>query len=190
MIVSYKDSDGDGVADNPDFFDEVVAPLVDPNTKLVFFELLTDFDDLERYLPVEPGLVNASFANLNAIEVVKNEFVNGQIFYTTTTKLFYKLEITTISGIIQRTLIPQTTYIARTGRGNLAFQYRHNSPLTNVIDPGTSNIIDLYLVTQTYYNGYQNYIRDTTGTVPEHLQIYAGLSKLFEHSTQWPAIAK
>ena len=170
VIVSYKDSDGDGVADNPDFFDEVVAPLVDPNTKLVFFELLTDFDDLERYLPVEPGLVNASFANLNAIEVVKNEFVNGQIFYTTTTKLFYKLEITTISGIIQRTLIPQTTYIARTGRGNLAFQYRHNSPLTNVIDPGTSNIIDLYLVTQTYYNGYQNYIRDTTGTVPEPSQ--------------------
>jgi hypothetical protein len=53
------------------------------------------------------------------------------------------------------------------GRGNLAFQYRHNSPLTNVIDPGSSNIIDIYLVTQGYYTSYQNYIRDTTGTVSE-----------------------
>jgi uncharacterized membrane protein YgcG len=36
-----------------------------------------------------------------------------------------------------------------------------------VIDPGVTNIIDLYVVEQQYYTQYQNYIRDTTGTVPE-----------------------
>jgi hypothetical protein len=56
-------------------------------------------------------------------------------------------------------------WIARTGRQSLYFQYRHNSPLTNRIDPGTSNIIDLYIVTQSYYTAYQNWLRDTTGTV-------------------------
>ena len=35
------------------------------------------------------------------------------------------------------------------------------------IDPGTTNIIDLYLVTQAYYIAYQNYVKDSTGTVPE-----------------------
>ena len=35
------------------------------------------------------------------------------------------------------------------------------------IDPGTTNIIDIYLLTQSYYTAYQNYIRDTTGTVKE-----------------------
>jgi hypothetical protein len=49
----------------------------------------------------------------------------------------------------------------------LYFQYRHNSPLTNRIDPGTTNIIDLYVVTQSYYTAYQNWIKDTTGTVVE-----------------------
>jgi hypothetical protein len=39
--------------------------------------------------------------------------------------------------------------------------------LTNVIDPGTTNIIDLYVVVESYYIAYQNWVRDTTNTVPE-----------------------
>jgi hypothetical protein len=39
--------------------------------------------------------------------------------------------------------------------------------LTNIIDPGITNIIDMYVVNQEYYTAYQNYIKDTTGTVPE-----------------------
>jgi hypothetical protein len=66
-----------------------------------------------------------------------------------------------------RTLVEQSDWIARNGRQALYFQYRHNSPLTNRIDPGTTNIIDLYVVTQSYYTAYQNWIKDTTGTVIE-----------------------
>jgi hypothetical protein len=51
----------------------------------------------------------------------------------------------------------------------LYFQYRHNSPLTNLIDPGSTNIIDLYVVTLEYYTAYQNWIKDSTGTVTEPL---------------------
>jgi hypothetical protein len=58
-------------------------------------------------------------------------------------------------------------FIARTGRQSLYFQYRHNSPLTSRLDPGTTNIIDLYVVTLEYYTAYQNWIKDSTGTVPE-----------------------
>ena len=39
--------------------------------------------------------------------------------------------------------------------------------MTNRIDPGSSNIIDLYLVTNAYYTSYINWLQDTTGTVPE-----------------------
>jgi hypothetical protein len=64
-------------------------------------------------------------------------------------------------------LIATTDYVARNGRQSLYFQYRHNSPLTTRIDPGTTNIIDVYVVTNEYYVSYQNYIRDVTGTIPE-----------------------
>jgi hypothetical protein len=51
------------------------------------------------------------------------------------------------------------------GRQELAYQYRHNSNNTTRIDPTTTNIIDLYLVTQAYYTEYTNWIQDTTGTM-------------------------
>jgi hypothetical protein len=168
VLVSYRDSDADGVADNPDFFDEIVAPNV--GRPLIFLQRLTDFDDLERWLPVEPGVVNAQYATKDEIELVKSEFVNGQVFYAYSTELFYILRVQLESGIIQRALIPTNDYQSRVGRQSLGFQYRHNSALTNVINPGSTNIIDSYIVTEEYYTAYQNYIRDTTGTVPEPAQ--------------------
>jgi hypothetical protein len=39
--------------------------------------------------------------------------------------------------------------------------------LTSRIDPGSTNIIDLYIVTNAYYTAYINWLQDTTGTVTE-----------------------
>lgn len=164
VLVSYRDSDNDGVPDNPDFFDEIVGPHVNPNQKLVFLQQTVDFDNLQRYLLVEPGIVNSDYATLDDIELVKSEWVPGQIFYAYSQDKFYQLTIST-TGV--RTLVETTGWIARTGRQALYYQYRHNATLTNRIDPGTTNIIDLYVVTQEYYTAYQNWIRDTTGTVAQ-----------------------
>ena len=62
---------------------------------------------------------------------------------------------------------PQPQYSMQPGRQGLQFQYKHNSNNTTRIDPATTNIIDLYLVTQAYYTAYQNWIQDTTNTVPK-----------------------
>ena len=179
VIVSYRDSDSDGVADDPDFFSEIVGPV--PTTPTadspwVFFEKTVDFDNLQRYLLVEPVRVNSDYATQDDIELVKTEYIIGQIFYAYGQEIytgpltgqigaFYELAIT---GTGVRTLVDVTiNWLARTGRPSLYFQYRHNAPLTDRIDPGTTNIIDLYVVTQSYYTAYQNWIRDSTGTVPE-----------------------
>ena len=164
VLVSYRDADSDGVPDNPDFFNEVVAPSVNSNLKLVFFQQTVDFDNLQRYLLVEPGVVNSDYPTYDAIELVKFQFSPGQIFYAYSEQAFYRLLIDT-AGV--RVITAESGWIARTGRQALYFQYRHNSPLTTRIDPGTTNIIDLYVVTQSYYTAYQNWIKDTTGTVIE-----------------------
>jgi len=162
VLVSYRDNDSDGVPDNPDFFDEIVAPNVNANSKLVSFEQIVDFDNLQRYVLVEPGRVNYDYATLAQLELAKAEWTPGQIFYTTTDQVFYRLDLTPTGA---RQLTALTGWIAKTGRQGLYFQYRHNSPLTNRIDPGTTNIIDIYVVTQSYYTAYQNWLRDTTNTV-------------------------
>jgi hypothetical protein len=166
VLISYRDSDPDGVPDNPDFFNEIVAPTVNPNLKLVFLQQTVDFDNLQRYLLVEPGVVNSDYPTYDNIELVKFQYSPGQVFYAYTDELFFTLTVNT-AGVRVITQAAEGDWIARTGRQALYFQYRHNSPLTNRIDPGTTNIIDLYVVTQSYYTAYQNWIKDTTGTVTE-----------------------
>ncbi len=164
ILVSYRDNDSDGVPDNPDFFNEIVAPDVNSNLKLVFLQQTVDFDNLQRYLLVEPGVVNSDYATYDDIELNKFQYSPGQYFYAYDQETFWLLTLTTAGTL---TLTEQTDWIARTGRQSLYFQYRHNAPLSSRIDPGTSNIIDLYIVTLAYYTAYQNWLRDTTGTVVE-----------------------
>jgi hypothetical protein len=125
---------------------------------------------------LEPGRVNATLATKDAIELVKSQYADGQIFYAYqqvnldgSIGAFYQLDVALVNGVYQSTLVLKNNFQTRTGRGALAFQYRHNSPLSNVIDPGVTNIIDTYVVVDEYYNAYLNYVRDVTGTVPEPL---------------------
>ena len=165
--ISYKDSDNDGIPDNPDYFETLVAPTTNPNNKRVYLQKTVDFDNLERYIPLASGVVNGQYATKDAIELVKSEFADKQVFYAYTDKLFYMLTVA-YNGV--RTITQALGYIVYTGRQDLYFQYRHNAPLSRRIDPGTTNIIDIYLVTDAYYTAYQNYVKDSTGTVKEPAQ--------------------
>lgn len=167
--ISYRDADSDGIPDNPDFFTEIVAPETNANLKLVFFQRTVDFDNLQRYLLVEPGVVNSDYATLDDLELVKSQYSDGKVFYAYTDEIFYKLTVNS-AGTRVLTAEPDAEWTAHTGRQALYFQYRHNAPLTTRIDPGTTNIIDIYVVTLQYYTQYQNWLRDTTGTVTEPTQ--------------------
>lgn len=149
---------------NPDFFDEIVAPNIDANHKYVFFQATVDFDNLQRYLLLEPGVVNSDYPTLAAIQAVQTQYIVGQVFYAYSQQAFYVLGTDALNN---PTLTLSYNYLAKQGRQDLYFQYRHNSPLTNRIDPGSTNIIDLYIVTNAYYRAYVNWLQDTTGTVAE-----------------------
>ena len=163
VLVSYRDSDNDGVPDNPDFFNEIVGTDTNPGA-LIFLQQTVDFDNLQRYLLVEEGVVTYDYATYDEIELNKTAWTPGQVFYAYSEDEFYQLSIN-VENV--RTIVSVSGWIARTGRQALYFQYRHNSPLTNRIDPGSTNIIDLYVVTLSYYTAYQNWLRDTTGTVTQ-----------------------
>jgi len=132
-------------------------------TKVVFLEKTTDFDNLERFLPVASGVINTLYADLDAMELAKTEYLNNQVFYGTTSKKFYKLSVVGTTY----TLEASTDYIYRTGRQDIFFQYSHNSSNNKRVDPGITNIIDVFLVTSSYYTAYQNWILDGTGSVTE-----------------------
>ena len=131
--------------------------------KLVFLQRITDFDNLERLQIVSSGVINSSYSTKDAILQNRQRLVDGQVFYTTAEQQF--LQFSDSNGI--GTLTERDDFFARTGRQDIDFQYRHNSPNSRRIDPGSTNIIDIYVITSSYYSAYQRYINDSTNTVAE-----------------------
>jgi hypothetical protein len=154
---------------NPDFFNDVTGyQNNNANTGVyVFFETLQDAINLTRQYIVPSSDVVYTYSTKTNIEVDKYDYPLGTLFYAYVDNKFYKsVQVQTVNTPFY-VLAEQPQFSMKPGRQGLSFQYRHNSNNTNRIDPVTTNIIDLYVVTQAYYTAYTNWIIDTTNTVPQ-----------------------
>jgi hypothetical protein len=151
--ISYTDTDNDNVADNPDFFVGIVE-----DTGTVFFQTVMDADNLERALPLASNIVNIEFVSVTDPLLVLSSYPVGQLFY-------FADEEDKFRELVDGSLIIKNDISLKTGRQDLQFQYKHNSSETNRINPGLTNIIDIYVVTDAYHEAYRRYIQDTTSTV-------------------------
>jgi hypothetical protein len=165
--VASNDINNRGLILNPDFFYTITGYVNGgANTGIyVFFELVEDAINLSRYQIVPTNEV-VQYQTKTQIEVVKYEYPLGQLFYAYGENTFWKTVQDSTVTTPYYILVEQPQYSIKPGRQGLQFQYRHNSNNTTRIDPATTNIIDLYVVTQSYYTQYTNYIQDTTNTVP------------------------
>lgn len=57
-------------------------------------------------------------------------------------------------------------YARKLGRDNLDFMWQHFTPNDNLIDPSTSNIVDIYVLTNGYYTQIQEYVNDLISIEP------------------------
>ena len=122
---------------------------------------------MSRQLIIPSSDIVYAYANKTIIESVKYDYPLNQVFYATADNTFYRTVQDPTVIYPSYTLVLQLNYSVKTGRQGLDFQYRHNSNNTTRIDPVTTNIIDIYVVTQSYYTAYNNWITDTTNTLVE-----------------------
>lgn len=165
--VASNDINNKGLIVNPDFFNAVTGYVTGGSNVgiYVFFELIQDAINLSRY-QIVPSTEIIQYQTKTDIEIVKYDYPLGQLFYAYGDNKFYKSVQDQTINTPYYILVEQPQYSIQSGRQGLQYQYRHNSNNTTRIDPATTNIIDLYVVTQSYYTQYQNYIQDTTNTVP------------------------
>jgi len=166
VLVSFTDIDADAIPDDPDFYDLIVAPNTSPELKYVYLERITSNDNLTKLLAVPSGFINDVYATKTEIIDHQYEYNNNTTFYAYTDNKFYNLQINVIGEII---LTEVNNYVAKVGRQDLYFQYRHNSPNSRRVDPGTTNIIELFLVTHKYYTAFRQWIQDGTNAVTKPL---------------------
>lgn len=159
ILVTFGDENNDSIVDDPTLFSQVSTAA----SHNVFFKKYFDFDNLIRYELLSEGSVNILFSTKAEIELQRNNYPVGTIFYASFDEKFY--ELTQVNGI--KSIIENNDYKGYRGRQNIYFKYRHNASDNKRIDPASSNLIDLYILTRNYDDAYRAYIEDTTHTVAE-----------------------
>ena len=159
ILVTFLDENLDGVPDDPDLFTTFVAPTVNPQNKYIFFVQSQDSVNFLQYDPVTRTDIVSSYATESDVLNNISLYAINTIFYAYTDNKFFQSSGTALTQL--------TNYIARVGREQISFQYKHNSPNNNRIDPSPNNLIDLYILTKAYSDDYTAYITDTTATLKE-----------------------
>jgi hypothetical protein len=167
--VAATDINNNQLILNPDFFNEITGYTSNSSNFGIyaFFETVQDPINLTRKFLVSSDSIKYQYPTMTQVELVKYEYPLGQVFYAFTENKFYKTVQDQTVTVPFYVLVEQPQFSVRFGRQGLSYQYRHNSNNTNRIDPVTTNIIDLYLVTFSYYNEYQKWVVDSTNTIPE-----------------------
>ena len=143
IIISFADLDNNGIVDNPQLFVDIVDPATLPLTKFIIQQkyLISQGQEDYKYV-VNNGLV--IILNTESAVGSLTQYVDGQYFYFIDIDVVKKLDL--ISGILNPTL----DYKVYIGRDELRFQYKHGADYDSRIDPGASNIIDIYVLTTSY----------------------------------------
>jgi hypothetical protein len=158
--ITFNDSDNDGVVDDPTLFETIV----DPTNNAI--PLINRYVVLERYI-IEQGQEDYRYVSNtnNLIKVVPAQPTNtagevvGQYFYFVDTNTVAKLNS---AG----EFIPTLDYRVYSGRDNIRFQYIHNADYESRIDPGLTNLIDIYVLTKQYDINYRQWLSNSLATEP------------------------
>jgi len=168
--INLYDSDDDGMIDDPDSFDKVVAPTSTDvrgyNDKFVFFQNTTvSGNTISTKVDADNFVIFDKETSIPAL----SDYSDGQLFY------FYD----DLEDVIKSynaslgSLVLENSYFAKSGRDSIKFQYLHNADNNRRLDPSKTNIIDMYMLTEAYDDLYRSYLINggTEPTAPTSEQL-------------------
>ena len=156
--VGFYDQNDDGIIDDPDIFEELVAEEINPADKLVFLQKVSSGQDSEIYVYYGESASTIRTVDTEATIGSFTQYDDGQIFYIRDADVFKILQT--------NVLVLTADYKAFIGRDGIKFQYIHSADENNRIDPGASNIIDTYILTRQYDADFRKYLANSTSDEP------------------------
>jgi hypothetical protein len=144
IVIGFSDSDEDGVVDDPDLFEKIVATETNLLNKYIVLEkyditlgqqdyrYISNYDNKVLILPSELTISDIS------------AYADGQYFYFVDTQVVKKLDRT------RAQFISNLDYKVFPGRNLIKFQYIHSADYETRIDPGQTNIVDLFVLSREY----------------------------------------
>jgi len=160
IAISFADSDSNGIVDNPQLFLDIVDPVTSPLTKYIVQEKYSVSIGQEDYRYMDNSDGTVIIRQTESSVGSYTQYNDGQYFYFVTTNVVKKLNLK--SG----QLIPNLDYKVFIGRDKLKFQYTHSADYESRIDPGVSNIIDIYVLTKNYDTQFRQWLNGSGTSEP------------------------
>jgi hypothetical protein len=160
IAVSFADSDNNGVVDNPQLFLDIVDPLTSPLTKYIIQEKYSISLGQEDYQYMDNSNNTVIIKQKESDTGSLTQYADGQYFYFVTSNVVKKLNLKLGQ------LVPNLDYKVYVGRDNLKFQYTHSADYESRIDPGVSNIIDIYVLTKNYDTQFRQWLNGAAISEP------------------------
>ena len=158
--IGFFDSDDDGVVDNPDLFDAFVTSNL--KERFIFLKQYTTTDNVDDF-----RYVNADDENIVVVNNQTEIDDNGILSYNENTVFYYiNNDIFKVYNTETETFELAVNYRAYQGRDNVIFQYVHSADESSRIDPSSSNIIDVYMLTKQYDTTFRQYLSGVTSVKP------------------------
>lgn len=159
--ISFADSDDDGVVDNPEIFSNIIATnSTDLQSYYIVEELYTIEDNQEDYRYFDNSSLTVLIKESELLISDLSIFNDNQYFYFIDTDVVKRFNKTTAE------LLVSLNYKCYRGRNNLKFQYIHNADYETRIDPGITNIIDIFILTKQYDKEFREYLDGTRSILP------------------------
>ena len=138
----------------------------DPAVKVYDSVIGASVDDIIKVLKINsyPGN-NAPLASDITWKIY--DVVTESDGYVDSSQVLVTFPQTQLDGVPDNPDLYTTLANTATSRSGLYFQYKHNSPSRNRIDPTPVNLVDLYILTADYATNYVNWLQDLTNTVKE-----------------------
>ena len=154
IIVSFADTNS--IIDNPQLFLDIVTNPNTGNSSYVVEQLYTISEGQEDYKYVSNDPENGPVIIVDTDNEAQNISNIGKYFYITSTGVVKLMDA-------YGNLNPTLDYKVFVGRDTLKFQYSHSADYDSRIDPGSSNIMDIYVLTNAYDVAFRQWL---TGAVP------------------------
>jgi hypothetical protein len=163
VVVTFADPLNTGAVDNPQLFLDIVEPSTNPSTKYIVEEKYTITEGQEDYKYVKND------STLGPVIILSSKSAAYPLTQWNDGQYLYFVDTQTVVQYIKSTstLNPTLDYKVYAGRDNLRFQYIHSADYDSRIDPGSSNIIDIYVLTNSYDIAFRQWVDSgAIGTEP------------------------
>jgi hypothetical protein len=153
--VDFWDNNNDGLIDDPQEFDRLVS-----STDLVFWKKVDQFGSVTWQLTSVAGVYPTLFSLPLAADV---DFDQGSVVYVRDPGIFVML----VDQPSPSWKDVSSSYQARRGRSQINYCWLHYASSERRIDPAVTNIVDVFVLTNSYDTSVRNWISRGRDTVPQ-----------------------